>query len=173
MGRQAKLAASRRALAAANRNRMTATVAEKTPLLEAETQKFLADAEAMSLVARDRPGQQRRLRSAGWQPNRQTADVVDGLGCWDNYRGHAMRLVHSLHRHEDGQVWAHLSVSLASQLLPSWEQLRDVQWLLYPDRAGVIVIAPGQEHYSIGEVAHVWTCLTATPFPDFRIAGAI
>ena len=173
MGKQAKLAASRRALAAERRNHMAATVAEATPLMEAEAQKFQADTEAMNLVARDRPGQQRRLRSAGWRPNQQTADVVDGLGCWDNYRSHAMRLVHSLHRYEDGHVWAHLSVSLASQLLPSWEQLRDVQWLMYPDQSGIIVIAPGREHYSIGEVAHVWTCLTAAPLPDFRIAGAI
>ena len=124
-------------------------------------------------MTRDLPGQRARLRAAGWRPNEQTAEVVDGLGCWDNYRGHARRLVHSLHRHEDGQVWAHLSLSLASQLLPSWEQLRDAQWLVYPGRAGIIVVAPAGEHYSIGEVAHVWTCLTARPVPDFRIAGGI
>lgn len=173
MGKQAKLTATRRALAAGRRDRLQAWVAERAPLAEAAAEAFLADTEAMGLVARDRPGQVQRLRSAGWRQNEQGPAAVDGLGCWDNYRGHARRLVHSLHRHEDGQVWAHLSVSLASGLLPSWEQLRDAQWLLYPDQAGVVVIAPAGEHYSIREVAHVWTCLTSRPLPDFRIAGGI
>jgi hypothetical protein len=174
MGKQARLTATRRAMAARRRDQMTAWVAERIPLAEQAAEAFQADPEAAGLVARDRPAQERRLRAAGWQPNPQSSAVVDGLGCWDRYRGHPMRLVHSLHRYEeDGQVWAHLSVSLASGLLPSWEQLRDAQWLLYPDQAGIVVIAPAGEHYSIGEVAHVWTCLTSRPLPDFRIAGGI
>lgn len=173
MGRQAKLTATRRSIADAQRARTLAWVAERAPLAEQAAEAFQADAEGMALLARDLPGQRRRLTAAGWKPNPASSAVVDGLGCWDNYRGHASRLVHSLHRHDDGQVWAHLSLSLASNLLPSWEQLRDVQWLLYPDQAGIVVIAPPSEHYSIGEVAHVWTCLTARVLPDFRIAGGI
>jgi len=173
VGKQAKLTATRRAMAARRRDQMTAWVAERIPLAEQAAEAFQADPEAVGLVARDRPAQERRLRAAGWQPSPQGSAFVDGLGCWDRYRGHPVRLVHSLHRYGDGHVWAHLSVSHRSGLLPSWEQARDVQWLLYPDMAGLIVVAPQGEHYSIGEVAHVWTCLTGSPLPDFRIAGAI
>jgi hypothetical protein len=173
MGQQSKLRAARRKLAAEQRDRVLGWVAERAPLAEQAAEAILADAEAMALRDRDLPGQRRRLTGAGWKPNPVSEAVVDGLGCWDQCRGHASRLVHSLYRHEDGQVWAHLSLSLSSRLLPSWEQVRDVQWLVYPDLTGVVVVAPPGEHYSIGEVAHVWTCLTARPVPDFRIAGGI
>ena len=102
-----------------------------------------------------------------------SGECADGLGCWDRTRSIQTRLVHSLHRYPDGNVRAHLSVSHRLGTLPAWEQVRDVQWLVYPDKAGLIVVAPPDEHYSIGEVAHVWTCLTGSPLPDFRIAGAI
>ena len=64
MGRQAKLTATRRALAAANRDRIAADVAEKKPLVEAAAQEFRADAEAVGLMTRDLPGQRARLRAA-------------------------------------------------------------------------------------------------------------
>ena len=175
MGQQAKLKASRRKLDAENRQRTMDWVQQQidSGIVAANAEAFLADAEAVVLVARDRPGQECRLAAAGWHLNADRGECVDGLGCWDRIRRPEMRLVHSLHRYDDGHVWAHLSVSQRSGLLPSWEQLRDVQWLLYPGEAGLIVVAPQDEHYSIGEVAHVWTCLTGSPLPDFRIAGAI
>ena len=175
MGQQAKLKASRRKLAADERQRTLSFVQQQidSGIVAANTEAFLADAEAVALVARDRPGQERRLTAAGWHLNAGRGACADGLGCWDRARAPQTRLVHSLHRYGDGHVWAHLSVSQRSGLLPSWEHLRDVQWLLYPGEAGLIVVAPQGEHYSIGEVAHVWTCLTGSPLPDFRIAGAI
>ena len=142
-------------------------------IVAANTEAFLADAEAVALVARDRPGQELRLAAAGWHLNGERGECADGLGCWDRARVPQTRLVHSLHRYGDGHVWAHLSVSQRLGQLPSWEQIRDVQWLLYPGEAGLIVVAPQEEHYSIGEVGHVWTCLTGSPVPDFRSAGAI
>lgn len=175
MGQQAKLKASRRALAAAGRQRTMDWVQQQidSGIMVANTDAFLADSEAVALVARDRPGQERRLSAAGWHLNADRGECVDGLGCWDRRRSIHTRLVHSIHRYPDGNVWAHLSVSLRLGTLPTWEQVRNVQWLVYPDRAGIIVVAPQEEHYSIGEVAHVWTCLTGAPLPDFRIAGAI
>jgi len=175
MGQQAKLKASRRTLAAASRQRTAGWVRQQidSGIVAANKEAFLTDAEAVALVARDRPGQERRLAAAGWHLNADHGACADGLGCWDRARVSQVRLVHSLHRYGDGHVWAHLSVSQRSGLLPSWEQLRDVQWLVYPGEAGLIVVAPQDEHYSIGEVGHVWTCLTGSPVPDFRIAGAI
>ena len=175
MGQQAKLRASRRRLAAEGRQRTIDWVQQQidSGIVDANLEAFLADAEAVALVARDRPGQEKRLAAAGWRLNSDRGECADGLGCWDRPRAPQTRLVHSLHRYGDGYVWAHLSVSQRSGLLPSWEQVRDVQWLVYPDRAGIVVVAPQDEHYSIGEVAHVWTCLTGSPLPDFRIAGAI
>ncbi len=175
MGQQAKLKASRRKLATEGRQRTMSWVQQQidSGIVAANEEAFLADAEAVALVARDRTDQERRLAAAGWHLNGERGVCVDGLGCWDRTRAPQTRLVHSLHRYGDGHVWAHLSVSHRSGLMPSWEQIRDVQWLLYPDVAGLIVVAPQEEHYSIGEVAHVWTCLTGAPLPDFRIAGAI
>ena len=175
MGQQARIKAARRKMAAAERSRTMDWVQQQidSGIVAANTEAFLADTEAVGLVARDRPGQERRLAAAGWHVNPAGGPCADGLGCWDRTRAPQMRLVHSLHRYGDRPVWAHLSVSQRSGLLPSWEQVRDVQWLAYPDAAGLIVVAPPGEHYSIGEVAHVWTCLTGSPVPDFRIAGAI
>ncbi len=175
MGQQAKLKASRRKLDGDRQRRTMDWVQQQidSGVVAANTEAFLADAEAVALVARDRSGQERRLTAAGWHLNADGGECVDGLGCWDRTRTPQTRLVHSLHRYGDGHVWAHLSVSQRSGLLPSWEQVRDVQWLLYPGDVGLIVVAPQDEHYSIGEVAHVWTCLTGSPLPDFRIAGAI
>jgi len=175
MGQQARMKASRRRLAAEER-RQTMDFVQRTidsGIVAANTEEFLADAEAVALVAADRAGQERRLTAAGWHLNADRGTCVYGLGCWDRYRSVHTRLVHSVHRYPDGNVWAHLSVSLRLGTLPTWEQIRDVQWLVYPGRTGIIVVAPQDEHYSIGEVAHVWTCLTGTPLPDFRIAGAI
>lgn len=175
MGQQAKLKASRRRLAAEDRQRTLGWVQEQVDsgIVAANTDAFLADAEAVALVARDRPGQEGRLTGAGWRLNASRGPCVDGLGCWDRTRPAPARLAHSLHRYADGQVWAHLSVSHRSGALPGWETVRDVQWLLYPGVAGVIVVAPPGEHYSIGEVVHVYSCLTGSPVPDFRIAGAV
>jgi hypothetical protein len=34
-------------------------------------------------------------------------------------------------------------------------------------------VAPPERHYSIAEVLHVWTCLTADVLPAFGRAGTI
>ena len=175
MGQQAKLKASRRKIDAETRQRTVDWVQQQvgSGIVAANMEAFLADAEAVALVARDRSGQESRLAGAGWRLNAGEGVCADGLGCWDRTRTPQARLVHSLHRYGDGHVWAHLSVSHRSGALPSWDQVRDVQWLMYPAAAGLVVVAPQDEHYSIGEVAHVWTCLTGSPLPDFRVAGAI
>jgi hypothetical protein len=116
------------------------------------------------------PGQEERLRRAHWEP-RVPGD--DGLGTWDQpTRG--IRLMHSVSEEDDGEVWAHLSVSLRTWTLPEWRQLKEAQWLCYPDHAGIVVVAPKDEHVNVAEVLHVWTKLTGPPvLPDFRKLGQV
>ena len=121
---------------------------------------FMAMAHADMIVAE-------RLEAKGWTCNVQGAD---GLGCWDhNHRGH--RLIHSLAIEEDGEVWAHVSMSRRDRKLPTWEQLRDLWWLMYPDIVGMQLIVPHTEHVNINEVLHVWGCLTKIVVPDFTHGG--
>lgn len=110
------------------------------------------------------------LQVDGWVQRR---GGVDGLGCWDN-ANRGLRLIHSIARESDGQLWAHLSMSRRDHKLPTWEQTRDAWRLVYPQEMGYIVIAPAAEHYSIREVMHVWGCRTRRATPDFRSrAGTI
>jgi hypothetical protein len=132
---------------------------------------FLADTAAVREVARWRPQQEARLKAARWVP-RET-EAQDGLGIWDQ-RNQKMRLIHSVMRRVDGHLWAHVSVSVnGGTVMPTWHEIRDVNWLFYPDQAGIVVIAPQAEHVSDNEVHHVWTCLTGPSCPDFRILGTI
>lgn len=114
-------------------------------------------------------GQIARLRQAGYRLN-MPGD--DGLGMWDHPRGE--RIVHSVSREADGEIWAHTSLSYRARTMPGWYELRDVQWLLYPERTALVIIAPQDEHYSVSEVAHAWTCLSRDDVvPDFRKMGTI
>lgn len=90
----------------------------------------------------------------------------DGLGCWD-YPRKGLRLIHSIARERDGDIWAHVSVSRRDRVMPTWEQTRDVYRLVYPNVFGVIVIPPGDLHVNFAEVAHVWADLSRPAVPDF------
>lgn len=127
------------------------------------------DDETRALVAAGLPAQAERLTRAGFRQSRQAGD---GAGCWD-HRRRPLRIIHSVSREADGQAWAHVSVSHYDNSLPGWYEVRDAQWLLYPDQPGLVVIAPVGEHVDIANVAHVWTCLTARVLPDFRHLGMI
>jgi hypothetical protein len=70
----------------------------------------------------------------------------------------------------DGQVWAHVSVSHPSNVMPDWYTVRNTGWLLYPGQFGIVVVAPRSAgHVNIANVAHVWFCLTAPSCPDFSM----
>lgn len=103
-----------------------------------------------------------RLQLGGWTCRTLGAD---GLGCWDHRRRN-LRLIHSIARADDGEVWAHVSVSRRDRVMPTWGQTRDAWWLIYDQVPGVIVVAPPQEHVDIAEVSHVWGCLTRRVVPD-------
>ena len=110
-----------------------------------------------------------RLLTAGW---RQRQRAGDGLGMWDQARL-GLRLIHSVAKEWDGLVWGHVSLSRRDGTLPSWEEVRDAQWLIYPEDPGLIVVAPADEHWSnpapnAAEVHHVWTCRSKRVTPDFR-----
>src|SRR6266566_3609913 len=90
---------------------------------EPQTQARLAefhDEECRTLKEADRGGQAHRLEGQGWklrEPN------LDGLGVWDHRRWR-LRLIHSIARELDGQVWAHVSVSNPENTMPHWYQVR-------------------------------------------------
>lgn len=157
--------ARNRAISARNRADSAQILAEAhtNPVFAAKRAAAKADTEARAVVDADKAGQQSRLRAGGWVCR---WDGTDGGGCWDQTR-YGLRIVHSGMRELDGQVWGHVSVSRRDGRLPTWEQVRDAQWLLYPGRKGLVVVAPRDEHVNLREVAHVWTCLTGEPVPDF------
>jgi hypothetical protein len=157
--------ARNRAITERNKAASAQFIAEQQtrPEVIAKRAAVAADTEAAAILNTGRAGQQARLRAGGW---RMRYDGDDGLGCWDQPR-YGLRIIHSGMRELDGQVWGHVSVSRRDGRFPAWEQVRDAQWLVYPDRAGIVVVAPPGEHVNLREVAHVWTCLTAEPFPDF------
>lgn len=173
MGKASRAKASARGASQAQirqHRQMLAELLPQTAQLEAE---FLADAEAVALVEKDRPAQEARLRTARWRPYDDTGGASDGLGVWDQ-RGQGMRLIHSVRRRPDGHVWAHVSLSIkGGTVMPTWHEVRDVQWLFYPGLAGIVVVAAQDNHVSDNEVHHVWTNLTGLSCPDFRILGMI
>lgn len=91
----------------------------------------------------------------------------DGLGLWDHPKRN-LRLIHSIAREKDGEIWAHVSLSRRDRKLPTWEQVSYVAQLLYPDRVALQVLPPAAEWYSESEVHHLWVCLTRRLTPDFR-----
>lgn len=139
------------------------TAADADPALAAMRAAKL-DTEAVALIEAARPAQEGRLRAGRWV---RRWDGVDGLGCWDHYRW-GLRLMHSASREDDGQVWAHVSLSRRDGAFPAWLEAERVHWLLYPEHPGVIVVAPQAAHVNLREVAHVWVKLTGDPpVPDF------
>lgn len=131
------------------------------PRVEAEREKSQTyEAKCWQIGAEMRRGV---LYKAGWQELRQAAD---GLGMWVHRRNN-LRLIHSIAAEQDGEVWAHVSVSRADRKMPTWEQLRDTWRLIYPEQLAIVVIPPAGEHVNMAEVAHAWGCLTARPIPDF------
>lgn len=122
------------------------------------------DEECQRIKMGDALPQCRRLADDGWQLAEQN---LDGLGTWDNHR-RGLRMIHSVCRELDGQVWAHVSLSRQpGTTMPSWGEVRSAGQLLYPEDFGVIVVAPLATHVNIAEVAHVWYCLTRPAVPDF------
>jgi len=104
-----------------------------------------------------------RLQATGWV-QRQKAE--DGLGCWD-LPAEGLRLIHSIARELDGDVWAHVSLSHHDGTLPNWMELSLIWRLLYPQIVAVQVIAPESSHVNIAEVAHAWGNLSRPAVPDF------
>jgi hypothetical protein len=104
-----------------------------------------------------------RLARGRWQLR---YDGADGLGCYDLPRK-GLRAIHSIAREQDGDVWAHVSVSRRDRCLPTWEQTRDIWRLIYPAVAGVIVIPAETSHVNMAEVMHIWGNLSRPAVPDF------
>jgi hypothetical protein len=160
VGQQARLRETRRRLEKERRRRNTELACDAG---WQEIASRFWDEECAQIRDRDAHAQRGRLADDGWTHVERNND---GIGTWD-HRGRRLRIIHSVCREEDGQVWGHVSVSRASGLMPGWETVRDAGWLLYPDLFGVIVVPARASHVSINEVGHVWYCLTAPAVPDF------
>jgi hypothetical protein len=142
----------------------------KRPEVAAVHAAALADTELQARLKADNPGQLTRLRRAGWV---RVAGGNDGAG-WHAHPEQGLKMIHSVSRESDGNLWGHFSMSLYGEArLPTWYELRDMQWLLYPGLAGIQVVAPQERHYSIAEVLHIWTCLTADVLPAFGRMNSI
>lgn len=77
-------------------------------------------------------------------------------------------MIHSVSYEQDGELWEHVSVSRRDGEMPMWEQVRDAfRDMCGDDALGIIVVPPKSEHVNIGEVAHIWRCVTKRPLPDF------
>ena len=129
----------------------------------AEVQESAQDDETRRIILRTESALAPILVRNRWQP---LYAVEDGLGAWELPRK-GLRMIHSIARETDGCVWAHLSLSRRDRVMPTWEQLRDVWRLLYPDVLAVVVIPPAADHVNIAEVAHAWANLDRPAVPDF------
>jgi hypothetical protein len=140
------------------------------PDIVAHHEAQLADEELQARWQADAPGQHARLTEAGWV---RAFPGDCGLGGYA-HRLLRLQLLHDIAREPDGSLWSHASATYTGlDRLPAWEVMRDIHWLLYPDRAGVQVMAPRSQHVNIGEVAHIWTRLDAPSVPDFGRFGTI
>jgi hypothetical protein len=171
MGTQARLTRSRRELRKAEQAAMIELheADAARPEIRAALASVAADEGLQRHLVGERGEQKTRLAAAGW---RLREPAVDGLGTWDHRRAR-LRLIHSLYREDDGLVWGHISLSSADGDLPGWYPLRNANWLVYPGRTGIVVVAPESRHVNISECAHIWTCLDGDPLPDFGKFGGI
>ena len=142
---------------------------ERKPEIAAKIEETRSDRDLRARWRADFPEQARRLERAGW---RQVREAGDGGGMWA-HPGERQKLIFSVMRWDDGNLWGHISLSSGTGRLPGWQQLSEVHRLLYPDYAGVQVIPPVSQHVTYGEIVHAWTCLTAAVIPDFGRFGTI
>lgn len=77
--------------------------------------------------------------------------------------------------HDDGRLWAHLSVSAQSpRRLPSWKELRWAKEHFLGDRRAIMVLPPRAEYVNITfNVLNLYACLSGEPLPDFRMKDTI
>jgi hypothetical protein len=162
MGQQARAKRKQRELLQAHQRDMAGMAAMAADPVVQERQASLHDDECAALVERDRHAQAERLTARGY---RLRYANNDGIGMWDLRR--QLRILHSVAREADGNAWAHVSVSNPGNTMPTWYEVRDAGWLLYPRAYGIIVVAPPDGHVNIANVAHAWYCLTAPSCPDF------
>ena len=90
---------------------------------------------------------------------------VDG-GCVDNVKT-GRRVILSMAREEDGEVWLHASISRRDRALPTYEDLKTVHRLFMPGLVAYQLFMPSDEHVNLAEVLHLWACVTRRVTPDF------
>jgi hypothetical protein len=111
-----------------------------------------------------------RILPPGWVLDEMRED---GARYIRNFHVGWMTVILSMDTQADGKRWLHLSVSRdGAKKLPSWEDMVEAKELFLGAEAKAIqVFPPRSEHYSIGEVLHLWSCLDGDGLPDFRGKG--
>lgn len=112
----------------------------------------------------------------GWE---QFDHPLIGPGCYrrpffEKGRRLVLTVIWSASVEKDGKRWVHVSVSRSDQTLPRWKELQKVKDdFIGRDNLALQILPPENEHYSIGEILHLWHCVDGRPVPDFRKAGQI
>jgi hypothetical protein len=99
------------------------------------------------------------------------AEEPEGVALLSTTKG--LKVIYSVDREADGQLWLHLSLSRQSRL-PSWDDLRYVKdAFLGADRVAYQVLPRAAEYVNLHPfVLHLWSCVDcepgSDPLPDFR-----
>lgn len=98
-------------------------------------------------------------------------DGEDGQA-WETTDG--MRVIWSVAREQDGEVWMHVSISRFDRLPSYGDQVRVKNLFIGIERYAYSVWPPVEKHVNIHErCLHLWSRLTGDPpLPDFTRGGA-
>lgn len=122
-----------------------------------------------------------RLNAAGFSL-RDDVDRARLVRCtWDNDL-RALRVIESLEKHPRSRdsnmlvTWHHVSLSVRSRRLPTWDELAEIKDLFVGNNAEAYVVLPPTEVYiNDAPVLHVWCCTSMLKgvLPDFRLKDPI
>lgn len=116
------------------------------------------DAARESFFARTMP----RIATSRWIVRQVGAD---GLLC--DRRDTGRRVIASISREFDGEIWLHASISRRDRELPTYHDLVEVQRVFVDPAISYQLFVPLDEHIDHAEVLHLWSCLTKRVTPDF------
>jgi hypothetical protein len=77
------------------------------------------------------------------------------------------RVILSVQREDDGEVWLHASISRRDRSLPTYEDLKTLHRVFMSGLVAYQLFVPEGEHVSFHEVLHLFACLTRRVTPDF------
>lgn len=107
-------------------------------------------------------GQLPKETPAGWR------EVIDNLDGKAYQHATGIYVIVSGARENDGKRWMHLSISIRSGRMPTWDDLRKAKEDLLGDRYAVVVLPPRDRYVNIhSAVLHCFACVDGHPLPEF------